>query len=97
MTSPAVDRLISRERGFNVILDDDALTMVVIGTGETQDNEKFLCPFQARRRLYHALTAMRCFMSPWVWMKVICFLRSVWGLAMGQLLCEKSSEQMVWL
>ena len=40
MTSPAVDRLISRERGFNVILDDDSLTMVVIGTGETQDNEK---------------------------------------------------------
>ena len=40
MTSPAVDRLISRERCFNVILDDDALTMVVIGTGKTQDNEK---------------------------------------------------------
>jgi hypothetical protein len=45
---------------------------------------------EERRRLYHALTAMRCFMSPWVWMKVICFLRSVWGLAMGQLLREKS-------
>jgi|LGVE01.1.fsa_nt_gb rod shape-determining protein MreB len=40
MTSPAVDRLISRERGFNVILDDDALTMVVRGTGETQDDKK---------------------------------------------------------
>ncbi len=52
---------------------------------------------EERRRPYHAFTATRCFMSPWVWMKVIRFLRSVWGLAMGQLLREKSSEQMVWL